>query len=245
MIFGFSTGSLAFGDFRLGIKIVAGEATAAIELSALREEELQPLLDALDSLDLDEFSYIAVHAPSRLNTLTEKSLSSKLQPVLERHWPIVVHPDVISDFTLWRHFGELLCIENMDKRKNTGRTASELTIYFDKLPEARMCFDIGHARQIDPTMFEAETILQAFGDRIQQIHLSLVNSSSIHEPLNFESILAYQRVAHLIPRNIPIILETPVAKHQLKSEIQKAMSALESQPMEEPLKEHIHTLSRE
>jgi endonuclease IV len=225
MIFGFSTGSLALGDFRLGIQIVAGEATAAIELSALREQELQPLLDSLDSLNLVGFSYIALHAPSRLNTLTEECLSSKLQAVLDRRWPIVMHPDVISDFALWRHFGELLCIENMDKRKTVGRTASELATYFENLPEARLCFDIGHARQIDPTMLEAETILQQFENRIQQVHLSLVNSSSTHEPLNFESIIAYQRVAHLIPKDVPVILETPVTRQQLRSEIEKCLGS--------------------
>jgi hypothetical protein len=228
MIFGFSTGSLAFGDFRLGIQLVAGQATAAIELSALRENELQPLLNALESLDLREFSYVAFHAPSRLDRLSEKGLFSKLQAVVARQWPIVMHPDVISDFALWRQLGALLCIENMDKRKSVGRTASELAVYFNELPEARLCFDIGHARQIDPTMCEAEIILQTFGDRIRQIHLSLVNSSSIHEPLNFDSKIAYRRVAHLIPRDVPVILETPVRRDQLKSEIEKAMAALES-----------------
>src|SRR5690242_9777501 len=144
MIVGFSTGSLSFGDFRRGLQIVAGQGTTAIELSALRETELQPLLDALDSLALDEFSYIAFHAPSKLNALTEKCLASKLNAVVKRRWPIILHPDVISNFALWRRFGSSVCIENMDKRKSVGRTAAELAVYFDELPEARLCFDIGH-----------------------------------------------------------------------------------------------------
>ncbi|MEX0712573.1 MAG: hypothetical protein WD278_09500, partial [Pirellulales bacterium] len=118
-------------------------------------------------------------------------------------------------------FGDLLCIENKDKRKPVGRTAAELKWYFDRLPLARLCFDIGHARQIDPTMCEAELILRTFGDRIRQIHLSLVTSSSRHEPLNLESILAYQRVAHLLPKEAPIILETPVSVDRIPSEIEK------------------------
>ena len=106
-------------------------------------------------------------------------------------------------------------------RKSVGRTASELIPYFDELTEARLCFDIGHARQVDPTMCEAEVMLDTFQGRIRQIHLSLVNSNSVHEPLNYESIMAYRRVAHLIPRNVPIILETPVSGERLRAEIEK------------------------
>jgi len=221
MVVGFSTGSLALQNFRMGLQMVQGQPTAAIELSALREGELQPLVEALDSLDLGQFSYISFHAPSKLVALTEPSLVAVLQPVIERGWPIVVHPDVITDFAAWQVLGDLLCIENMDKRKPVGRTADELAPFFDALTEARLCFDIGHARQVDPTMCEAEIILERFQDRIRQVHMSLVNSNSVHEPLNYESIMAFKRVAHRIPKNVPIILETPVSSDRLAAEIEK------------------------
>jgi hypothetical protein len=226
MVVGFSTGSLAFQDFRMGLQMVQGEPTAAIELSALREVELQPLVEALDSLDLDQFSYVSFHAPSKLAMLSERSLIEILGPVINREWPIIVHPDIITDFEAWRALGESLCIENMDKRKSVGRTTSELRPFFDELTEAGLCFDIGHARQVDPTMCEAENMLEAFQGRIRQIHLSLVNSNSVHEPLNYESIIAYQRVAHLIRRDVPVILETPVSGDRLRAEIRKAESLL-------------------
>ena len=73
----------------------------------------------------------------------------------------------------------------------------------------------------DPTMCEADTILKRFGNRLQQIHLSLVNSRSVHEPLNHESILAFRRVAHLLPESTPIILETPVGCDGIEREIEK------------------------
>jgi hypothetical protein len=109
----------------------------------------------------------------------------------------------------------------MDKRKTTGRTAQELASFFTALPEATLCFDIGHARQIDPTMCEADAILRQFGNRLQQIHLSLVNSRSGHEPLNYESIVAFRRVAHLLPKGTPIILETPVPSAGIEKELEK------------------------
>lgn len=226
MLVGFSTGSLALQNFRLGLQMVQGQPTAAIELSALREDELLPLIEALDSLDLRQFSYISFHAPSKLLRLSEESLVAILAPVIAREWPIVVHPDLIANFSTWMELGELLCIENMDKRKRVGRTVKELAPFFDELPDARLCFDIGHARQVDPTMFEAELILDTYQDRIRQIHLSLVNSESVHEPLNYDSILAFQRVAHRIPKDVPIILETPVSGDRLGEEIEKAKMVL-------------------
>jgi hypothetical protein len=223
MLIGFSTGSLALGNVRLALQMIQGHGTEAIELSALREQELVPLVESLDSLDLGQFKYISLHAPSKLWRMTEREVVSVLAAVAERKWPIVVHPDVITEFDRWHSLGHMLCLENMDKRKSIGRTASELGTLFTKLPAATLCFDIGHARQIDPTMCEADTMLHRFGNRLQQIHLSLVNSRSVHEPLNYESSLAFRRVAHLLPDKIPIILETPVGCDGIQQEIEKAM----------------------
>ena len=41
---GFSTGTLALGDFRLGLQQLYGKQAMAVELSALRDMELEPLV---------------------------------------------------------------------------------------------------------------------------------------------------------------------------------------------------------
>jgi hypothetical protein len=227
MKIGFSTGSLALSDVRLGLEMVAGTRTCAIELSALREAELVPLIGILDSLDLGQFEYISFHAPSRLIEMSEGKVVELLENGVNREWPIIVHPDVIVDFACWKILGDRLCIENMDKRKPVGRTVSELEPFFQKLPHARFCFDIGHARQVDPTMSEAASILQHFGDRMEQIHMSYVASNSVHEPLNFEAIMAFRRVASLMPANVPVILETPVKRDRIEAEISLAESLVQ------------------
>jgi hypothetical protein len=120
----------------------------------------------------------------------------------------------------------LLCIENMDKRKPIGRSARELGRIFEHLPDASFCFDIGHARQCDPTMTEAYLMLREFASKLLQVHVSEVNTGSKHDVLSFTSILAYQEVAHLIPPHVPLILETPVAEDQMEAEVAKARKAL-------------------
>lgn len=223
---GFSTGALAYADFRQGLAMVSSKGLASIELSALRQNELVPLLASLPTLDLSGFEYVSIHAPSQFEAAWEEELCERLRVEAWRGWPIVVHPDAINDFGLWRELGTLVCVENMDKRKPIGRTTSELAMIFEELPTAKFCFDIGHARQIDLTMTEAYLILREFGSRLTQVHVSEVNTRSKHDPLSYSSILAFQEVARLIPAHIPLILETPVAEEEMESEISKAREAL-------------------
>ncbi len=175
MRIGFSTGSIAMDDVRRGLRVATHRRAKAVELSALREDELDPLLASLDRLDNDlrSFDYVSFHAPSKRSQFSEREFVEKLRKVADRDWAIIVHPDVIEDFSLWRTLGRAVCIENMDKRKKIGRTASQLRLIFQQLPEATFCFDIGHARQVDPTMQEAESFLQLF-------HLSCAAQSKMH-----------------------------------------------------------------
>ena len=223
---GFSTGALAYADFRQGLRLTRTAGCPAVELSALRQVELVPLLDSLDSLDLAGFQYISIHAPSQFDRAWEPLLWECLREQSWRNWPIVMHPDALFDYSIWRELGSLVSIENMDKRKPIGRTVKELDSIFRQLPDASFCFDIGHARQCDPTMTEAYLILREFGSKLCQVHVSEVNTRSKHDALSYASILAFQEVAHWIPANVPLILETPVAEHQLADEISKVREAL-------------------
>lgn len=228
-LIGFSTGALTRGDFRAALQILRETHVHAVELSALRQNELIPLITELNDLDLREFRYKSFHAPSVMDRDFEPVAIDALHAVAQREWPIIVHPDAMYDLSRWTHFGDILCIENMDKRKPIGQTAAHLSEIFKVLTSASLCFDIGHARQVDPTMSEAATILQIFKGRLRQIHISEVNSQSKHDALSFESILAFRKVAHLIPETVPIIVESRVAKDEVDEEIQNARNALNFQ----------------
>jgi len=224
---GFSTGALALADFQLGLAMLKDVSeVSAVELSALRAHELAPLANALTSLDLERFTYVAFHAPSAFTKDEERTVVDTLAAISERGWPIIVHPDAVHDWTLWRRFGDLLCIENMDKRKPIGRTVPELAACFDRAPDARLCLDLGHARQVDPSMTVTFLILQEFGDRLKQVHLSDVSTDSRHNRLSYSANLAFKKIAGLIPTPTPIILETPVTTEEIAQEIQRARAAL-------------------
>jgi hypothetical protein len=217
---GFSTGALAYGDFRRALEILSTVKTTAIELSALRMDELVPLVGSLDDLNLRRFQYIAFHAPTKFAPPDECRIVDLLRDVAERGWPIIIHPDAIYDPEVWKPLGSQLCIENMDKRKPIGRTARELGMMFDIFPEADLCFDIGHAHQIDRTMTEARLIVQRYGSKIRQVHISEVNTSSQHVPLSASCELAFAKVIDLLADDIPLIIESIVTGEGVRKEIE-------------------------
>jgi hypothetical protein len=216
---GFSTGALAKGDFVRALELQKGHAAiTAVELSALRDHELAPLLAALPRLDLSPFPYVSFHAPSRLTSLSEEDLVAALLDV-PAGWPIVVHPDVIRMPSKWRRLGSRLCLENMDNRKGGGRTVAEMRELFDVLPDAAFCLDLGHARQIDPTMALAFLMLAEFGNRLVQLHVSEVGPSGEHLPVRSLAAMAFRRVAHRVPSGCALIIESVIAPGDIDSEL--------------------------
>jgi hypothetical protein len=229
---GFSTGAIAKADFRSALRRLLDFHLDAIELSALRFNELQPLITALPTLDLSPFRFVSFHAPSRFDRASEPVLVEtlvKLAPSI----PVIVHPDVIYTPQLWRTLGSRLLVENMDKRKPIGRTASELKPVFEQLPEARFCFDIAHARQVDPSMAESLLILCEFGDRLAEVHISDVNPSSGHDPISPQAIQSFQSVSGYIPESVPVIIESLIDEGQsdILTERERAREALQSSPL--------------
>ena len=222
---GFSTGALALGDFRTGIEMLSSSKANAIELSALRDKELRPLIDAIEDLDLSSFTYRSTHAPTDFSD--ERSVVVLLEQLAARMMNVVVHPDTIKTPALWRGLGERLCIENMDSRKRTGRTVEELESIFEALPKARLCFDVGHARQVDPTMTEALRIIRRFGERLAEVHLSEVDSAGGHHPMSRMAVEAFQDIFDMIPDSTPIIIESTVDEQGVDREIALARQLLE------------------
>ena len=210
-LLGFSTGALFRDDLARGVEAVRDMRLEAIELSALRKRELPGLVDFVESAKLDAFTYISVHAPTDYLPDEEPDVARILLELSRRHgWPVVIHPDCISNVDLWRPFEEHLCIENMDKRKPIGRTVEELRPLFEAYPGARLCFDIAHAHQVDTSMTEAYRILREFGPRICQLHVSEVTSKSKHDRISEAVLSAFLDVSVLLPKTVPVILETPV-----------------------------------
>ena len=216
---GFSTGALAKGDFQTALKWLEATDTDAIELSALREEELPELLQAIDGLNLGRFCYKSIHAPKEFGRLSEHEAVDMLLPFAKKGFRIILHPDAIHDPKAWTTLGDALCIENMDMRKRTGRTVRELRSIFEQLPESKLCLDLGHARQVDPSMAVAFHLMHAFGDRLEEIHASEVDTGGNHVRMSRPCIEAFNQLSRHIKDNVAIIIESQVLQDGLNDEI--------------------------
>jgi hypothetical protein len=227
---GFSTGALAKGDLQRGLALQRGvPRVRAVELSALRDHELRPLVEAVGSLDLAGFDYVSVHAPSKLGSLAEAEVF-ELLAALPESWPIVAHPEILQTPALWRTLGRRLCLENMDNRKTRGRTLAEVRELFAEYPEASFCLDVGHARQIDPTMAVALRMLLEFGDRLVQLHVSEVSPRGQHQHVAATTRWAFERIASRVPWSCPLIIESMVTAEAIDAEIRAVMLAFPTGP---------------
>ncbi len=205
---GFSTGALALGDFAAATNWMVRHHVKIIELSALRFDELEPLVARLPEIPIKEFTYVSFHAPSFFKQDQERRVIELLRAVKDRGWNIIVHPDVLYRPRLWADFGPQLLIENMDRRKATGRTVEELTLLFSKLPEARLCLDVAHARQLDTSLKLLSDLISMFWDRVAEVHISELDSMCHHRPMSNGAVIDYQRFARWLGDRKHVIIES-------------------------------------
>lgn len=184
----------------------------AVELTALGEDELPPLLRFLAEEPSLPFRYVSVHGPSKERRMPEDELVSQLAGLPPFVDAVVLHPDQMEDPALYAPLGDRLLIENMDSRKDTGMYAPELEQVFAHLPAAGFCFDIAHAWTVDPTMGVAGDLLDRFADRLRHVHLSSISKDLEHVPLSREQEALFMPLLSRC-RDVPWILEAEPSQH--------------------------------
>jgi hypothetical protein len=184
----------------------------AIELSAVSLTELETVVEFLirgeqarESLSAVE--YVSLHAP--VAELTSRpdlvSALAGLPPFVET---VVVHPDLLGSLEGLHEIGKRLAIENMDGSKTDGRTPDELERFFVVLPEAGFCLDVAHAWSIDPTLLHAHALLDAFGTKLREVHVSGISPDGQHRPTTKNDLARYRSVLQGC-RSVTWIFETP------------------------------------
>lgn len=170
---GASTGYLEpRGDWEPLIAHAADVSPFAVELAALAEPELDGLESWLSERAAVGFRYVSVHAPVKQRSLSEADLVSRLHGLPGYVSSIVLHPDVIEEPSLYAALGRRAVIENMDARKATGQSVADLARLFAALPAAGFCLDLAHVSSVDPSLALADELLDAYGSRLRQVHLS-------------------------------------------------------------------------
>ncbi len=208
---GASTGYMDFsrGDWTGMVERAVEVSTFAAELSALGEDELPGLVAFLEGSPRLPFHYLSVHAPTKRRRRPEPELVALLDRLPAIVDSVVVHPDQITEPAAWLPLGRRLVIENMDPRKTLGQLPEHLAPLFAALPDAGFCLDVAHAGAVEEDMDVAHRLLDAFGSRLRQLHVSSLRAGrGQHVSLYRKDEARYARVLARCP-DVPWILEAP------------------------------------
>lgn len=196
------------GDWQAQVDQAWRLSPFAIELSALAENELDNLAEYLGADPRLPFRYLSIHGPSKGRAMSEPDLVARLKDLSAWAAGIVMHPDTIEDPAPYRALGRALVLENMDARKEGGRTVDELAPWFAELPDAGFCFDVAHAWSIDETMSAGTDLLDSFRPRLRHLHVSSLSHELHHLPLTEEHEALFMPLLQRC-RDVPWILEAP------------------------------------
>jgi len=178
------------------------------ELSALSASELPALLAFLDD-DEPPFRRLTVHGPAKGWDRSAYALADELATLPASVSGVVMHPETLGNCEAFTILGGRLLLENMDTRKQDARTVEELLPYFEALPAARFCFDIAHAWLHDESLTLAHELLNVFGDRLAEVHLSSILHDGRHVSLTAEDAVRFRPVLERCV-HVPWILEAPL-----------------------------------
>ncbi|HST14576.1 MAG TPA: hypothetical protein VLJ44_06980 [Gaiellaceae bacterium] len=185
------------------------EGWPCVELCAILPPLLSTLAPYLSQAgdDLGGFERISIHAPVGI-----ESGDVVVQAIvrLPLDGDVILHPDLYSTADTVYSLGDRAVFENMDVAKSFGRTVEDLTTVYERFPEASFCLDVAHVWTNDRSLILGHDLLDAFGDRLRQLHVSGIEPDGTHRKTTEDDLSLYapllERCAH-----VPHVLETVLA----------------------------------
>lgn len=183
---GFSTGVL-YKTHRTkdALKIMRNLGYDIVELGFVKLSRIEEgWLEEISDEDLKGFNYISFHAPkfNYGDNDGTRSIFEKIEKInkIRKLNTVVVHPDPVENFEVFRNVSFHVSFENMDNRKISHKTPEDFDI-FTKNSGYGLVLDVNHIYSNDPSMALAKDFYNKFGDKITQIHLS--GYVDYHDPL--------------------------------------------------------------
>jgi hypothetical protein len=197
-------------DWPSAVRRARDEDWRVIELTAITEPLFDSLVLYLAETDarLAGFDRVSVHAPALFRS-SPSAVAKGIPSSLEAH-DVILHPDVYRREEPLADLGGRAVFENMDVNKSFGRTVSDLAEVFQRFPSASFCLDVAHVWTNDRTLRLGFELLDAFGDRLRQVHLSGIGADGTHRPTTPADLSLYRplldRCSH-----VPWVLESELS----------------------------------
>jgi sugar phosphate isomerase/epimerase len=206
--FGIATGAFVEerDDWDAALKRAAAEGWRAIELTAITEERFDALERLLEQNEdaCGAFERVTIHAPVGFDRPVHEIVGrlAGVKPAFD----VILHPDVYADEPAVLELGTRAVFENMDIQKTFGRDLTDLRVVFDRWRDAGFCLDVAHIWTNDRSLALAHDLLDAFGDRLRQLHVSGIEPDGTHRPTSRADLDAYSPLLERC-RRVPWLLE--------------------------------------
>ena len=210
-----STGSLRHwskGDNRDNLVSMASTFDVdGVELMLPRTEDVLGFsLSPINRKWMKTLEYVSIHAPYLI--VKKMKDMDEIMHVLERIQSIysetgartvVFHPDTMPKADILKQFDFHVSIENLEPRKRFD--LERLESHFRSYPKTGFCLDVSHAFLYGED--ETNRLLDAFYDRITEIHFSFSDGQKCHLPFSFENKSFLNSVLSLKNIDAPIVIE--------------------------------------
>ena len=195
-------------DWLSAVERAHGERWRFLELAAIVEPllgTLEPFLAERRAL-LDEFERVSLHAPIRFDSAEATSETIMNLPL---EGDVIFHPDTWGEERALDRLGARVVFENMDVGKPFGRSVSDLRGVFAEHPEAGFCLDVAHVWTNDPSLRLGHDLIDAFGGRLRQLHVSGIEPDGTHRTTTQPDLDLYRPLLERC-KDVPWILEAVV-----------------------------------
>lgn len=202
----------------------------AIELSCLDKDAIIELNDISRNL-LNQFKFKSLHAPGLgFEYKNNKQTRAVLDQLKKFHQiynfdSISFHPDLIRHQDVFNDYKDTpITLENMDCRKDTGRTVEQMKKFFED-NNFKFLLDIQHCYVNDNSLDLVNDMYNNFKDRLIEYHISGTKDKK-------HNLLYKQNQNKIIEAvfniDIPIIIESPVESiDQLEFELKYILANID------------------
>ena len=178
------------------------EGWVCVELCAI----VAPLVPSLTEYlategDLAAFTRVSLHAPVGIASPVA-AIEELLQLPLDGD--VILHPDIYGSSDAVAALGPRAVFENMDVAKRFGQTIEDLGSILERFPQAGFCLDVAHVWTNDQTLSLGHALIDAFGPRLRQLHVSGIEPDGTHRETTCDDLTLYapllercEQVAHV------------------------------------------------
>jgi len=167
-------------------------------------------MSAKDISWLREMDRVSIHAPFRMkrDARSPKEVENILE-MLEKMYQktkatlVIIHPLDLPPLEVLSNYSMAISTENLPKNRKI--TIRKLKNIMAKYPEMGFCLDVGHAYSWD--RFMVGKLVDAFRDRITQVHLHGCYRKKDHLSLRNVSKTYIKSLEPIRSLNVPLVIE--------------------------------------